>query len=71
MQSAVGLVAKGLTFSLPDACNLQWCVYKTGIAMCRFFPSVHYLASSKVAIATFGNLAFATALCLYHLVTRV
>ena len=38
---------------------------------CRFFPSVYYMASSKVAIATFGNLAFAMALCLYRLVTRV
>ena len=29
------------------------------------------MASSKVAIATFGNLAFALALCLYRLVTKV
>lgn len=39
--------------------------------LCRFFPSVYYMASSKIAIATFGNLAFAIALCLYRLVTRV
>ena len=39
--------------------------------ICRFFPSVYYMASSKVAIATFGNLAFALALCLYRLVTQV
>ena len=38
---------------------------------CRFFPAVYYMASSKVAIAVVGNLAFAFALCLYHLTTRV
>ena len=41
------------------------------IAACRFFPSVHYLSTSKMAIAAIGNLAFALALCMYHLITKV
>ena len=41
------------------------------IAACRFFPSVHYLSTSKMAIAVIGNLAFALALCMYHLITKV
>ena len=41
------------------------------IAACRFFPSVHYLSTSKMAIAVIGNLAFSLALCMYHLITKV
>ena len=37
----------------------------------RFFPSVVYLATSKVAVATLGNLAFAMALLLYHAIVKV
>ena len=38
---------------------------------CRFFPAVVYLASSKIAIAALGNLAFALALCTYKVVIKV
>ena len=38
---------------------------------CRFFPSVVYLATSKIAVATLGNLAFALALLVYHAVVKV
>lgn len=38
---------------------------------CRFFPSVYYLSTSKVAIAVLGNMAFALALTLYNLTTKV
>ena len=38
---------------------------------CRFFPSVYYLSTSKVAIAVLGNLAFALALALYNVTTKV
>ena len=38
---------------------------------CRFFPSVYYLSTSKVAIAVLGNFAFAVALCTYFLLTKV
>ena len=37
----------------------------------RFFPSVYYLSTSKVAIAVLGNFAFAVALCTYFLLTKV
>lgn len=37
----------------------------------RFFPAVFYLSTSKVAIAVLGNLAFAMALTLYNLTTKV
>ena len=37
----------------------------------RFFPSVVYLATSKVAVATLGNLAFALALLVYHGIVKV
>lgn len=37
----------------------------------RFFPSVYYLSTSKVAIAVLGNMAFALALTLYNLTTKV
>lgn len=39
--------------------------------VCRFFPSVFYLSTSKVAIAVLGNMAFALALTLYNLTTKV
>ena len=39
--------------------------------LCRFFPSVYYLSTSKVAIAVLGNFAFAVALCTYFLMTKV
>ena len=32
---------------------------------------MHYLSTSKIAIAVTGNFAFAMALCLYHLLTAV
>lgn len=38
---------------------------------CRFFPAVYYLTTSKIAIAVLGNLAFALALTLYNLTTKV
>jgi hypothetical protein len=41
------------------------------LASCRFFPSVYYLSTSKIAIAVLGNFAFAAALCLYFLLTKV
>ena len=41
------------------------------ISMCRFFPSVVYLATSKVAVAVLGNLAFALALLTYHGIVKV
>lgn len=37
----------------------------------RFFPAVYYLSTSKIAIAVLGNLAFAMALTLYNLTTKV
>ena len=44
---------------------------KSCLASCRFFPSVYYLSTSKIAIAVLGNFAFAAALCLYFLLTKV
>lgn len=41
------------------------------LGACRFFPAMHYLSTSKIAIAVTGNFAFAMALCLYHLLTAV
>ena len=41
------------------------------MASCRFFPSVYYLSTSKIAIAVLGNFAFAAALCFYFLLTKV
>lgn len=38
---------------------------------CRFFPSVYYLSTSKIAIAVLGNFAFAATLCVYFLLTKV
>uniref|UniRef100_A0A061R0D6 RING-type E3 ubiquitin transferase n=1 Tax=Tetraselmis sp. GSL018 TaxID=582737 RepID=A0A061R0D6_9CHLO len=37
----------------------------------QFYPSMQYLTSSKLAIAVVGNLGFATALCLYRLLTKI
>ena len=45
---------------------MRLCLHTT----CRFFSAVFYLSSNKIAIAVLGNLAFALALCLYHLVTK-
>lgn len=39
--------------------------------MDRFFPAMHYLSNSKVAIAAISNFAFAMVLCIYHLVRKV
>jgi hypothetical protein len=37
----------------------------------RFFPATVYLSTSKLAVATVGNLSFAMALCMYNLVIKV
>ena len=46
-------------------------MYAHALLFCRFFPAVYYLSTSKIAIAVLGNLAFATALTLYNLTTKV
>lgn len=38
---------------------------------CRFFPSMVYLSTSKIAIAALSNFAFAMMLCVYNWVTKV
>ncbi|KAK9804312.1 hypothetical protein WJX72_006270 [[Myrmecia] bisecta] len=37
----------------------------------QFFPAMYHLSTSKVAIAVLGNLAFALALCLHNVMTKV
>eukprot|EP00775_Hariotina_reticulata_P002990 gene2990-3273_t len=37
----------------------------------QFFPATVYLSTSKLAVATVGNLSFAMALCMYNLVIKV
>ncbi len=46
-------------------------MYAQALFVCRFFPAVYYLSTSKIAIAVLGNLAFAMALTLYNLTTKV
>ena len=46
-------------------------MYAHALCFCRFFPAVYYLSTSKIAIAVLGNLAFAMALTLYNLTTKV
>mmetsp|Transcript_27323 Transcript_27323/g.59737 ORF Transcript_27323/g.59737 Transcript_27323/m.59737 type:complete len:775 (+) Transcript_27323:147-2471(+) len=37
----------------------------------HFYPATVYLSTSKIAVATIGNLAFATALCLHRAVIKI
>lgn len=37
----------------------------------QFFPATVALSTSKLAVATVGNLSFAMALCMYNLVIKV
>ena len=52
--------------------SIHWCSSEGLVAtMCRFFPAVVYLASSKFSIAVLGNLGFALALTTYKIITTV
>lgn len=42
-----------------------------GAVLHRFYPSMQYLTSSKLAIAVMGNMGFALSLCMYRLLTKV
>ena len=63
------------TQAFPSSGDKHWTLYRHSFQLhssaCRFFPSVYYLSTSKVAIAVLGNFAFAVALCTYFFLTKV